>query len=71
MDDTQPLVFGRYQIEAGRPRAYTRRTGPLTPALRRWMLSKGWIDARTVTRLERPDAAQVALMARIRQDGAA
>lgn len=47
------------------PRAYTRLSGPLTPNIRRWMLDRGWIDRRTVTRLERPDPAHVARMYRI------
>ena len=34
------------------PAAYTRPVA-LTPNIRRWMLDRGWIDRRTVTRLER------------------
>ena len=42
-----------------RPRIYTRPRD-LTPALRRYMTERGWIDRRTVTRIERPDPEHVA-----------
>ena len=50
-----------------KPNCYTRRTGPLTPALRRLFVERGWIDRRTVTRLERdvPTPEQAALAYRI------
>ena len=46
------------------PAAYTRPVA-LTPNIRRWMLDRGWIDRRTVTRLERPDQEHVARMYRL------
>ena len=46
------------------PAAYTRPVA-LTPNIRRWMLDRGWIDRRTVTRLERPDPDHVARMYRL------
>ena len=48
------------------PTAYTRPVA-LTPNIRRWMLDRGWIDRRTVTRLERPDPAHVALLYRLQE----
>lgn len=48
-----------------KPNCYTRRTGPLTPNIRRWMLDKGWLDHRVAVRIERPDPAHVALLYRI------
>lgn len=39
----------------------------LSPALRRVFVERGWIDARTVTRLERPDPARVAALHRIQE----
>lgn len=46
------------------PAIYTRPR-ELTPNIRRWMVEQGFIDRRTVTRIERPDPAHVALLYRI------
>lgn len=48
------------------PRCYTRPR-ELTPAMRRYMTERGWIDRRTVQRIERPDPEHVALLYRIHE----
>lgn len=47
------------------PNCYTRRVGPLTPNIRRWMLDKGWLDHRVAVRIERPTPEQAAMAYRI------
>lgn len=47
------------------PAAYLAHPRELSPALRRVFVSRGWIDGRTVTRIERPDPEHVARLYRI------
>jgi hypothetical protein len=48
------------------PACYTKPRA-LTPNIRLYMLEQGWIDRRTVTRIERPTPEAAALAYRIRQ----
>lgn len=66
MTDSGGFTNNPSNLSNYRPRAYTRPR-ELTPNIRRWMLARGWIDHRVVTRIERPDPAHVALLYRIRE----
>ncbi len=48
-----------------RPPAYQPKLKELTPRLERLFKERGWLDRRTVQRIERPDPAHVDLMNRI------
>lgn len=44
-------------LPAAAPAVYTRRTGPLTPRIERWMRERGWLDHRRVQRVRETAAA--------------
>ena len=66
MYDAIQSYAAKADSDIDRPRIYTRPR-ELTPALRRYMTERGWIDRRTVTRIERPDPEHVARMYRLQE----